>query len=129
MSSSPLSRRSFLQGSATAAAGLAVSGLSPGNAHGANDAIQVGLIGVGGRCRQLLPALTKIPGVRITAVCDIWDVNLDQGKKLADRRAFATKDYRALLDSKDIDAVLIATPDHWHVPMTVAACEAGKTLR
>ena len=49
-------------------------------------------------------------------------------KKLADPKAFATKQYEELLDRKDIDAVLIASPDHWHVPMTVDACEAGKDV-
>ena len=66
--------------------------------------------------------------MKIAAVCDIWDVHLDEGKKLAEPKAFATKDYRELLDRKDIDAVLIGTPDHWHVPMTVDACAAGKDV-
>src|SRR5205085_4521362 len=73
-------------------------------------------------------ALAKIPGVRIAAVCDVWDVHLAEGKKLADAEAVATKSYRELLDRKDIDAVLIGAPDHWHVPMTIDACAAGKDV-
>ena len=75
-----------------------------------------------------MQSLATIPGVKITAVCDIWDFHLDEGRKLAQPEAFATKDYRALLDRKDIDAVLIGTPDHWHVPITVDACAAGKDV-
>ncbi len=51
-----------------------------------------------------------------------------KGKKLADPKAIATKHYRELLDRKDIDAVLIGSPDHWHVPMAVDACKAGKDV-
>ena len=61
-------------------------------------------------------------------MCDVWDDNLAAGKQLADPQAFATKDYRALLERKDIDAVLIGTPNHQHVPMLVAACAAGKDV-
>jgi predicted dehydrogenase len=88
----------------------------------------VGAIGIGGRCRALLKSLAQIPNVRLAAVCDIYDVHLEQGRKLADPKAFATKHYTELLDRKDLDAVLIATPDHWHVPMTVDACNAGKDV-
>src|SRR5207248_3323246 len=82
----------------------------------------------GGRCRHLMLSLRKIPNVRLAAVCDVYDANLDQGKKLADPKAFATKKYKEVLDRKDIQGVLIGTPDHWHVPMTVDACAAGKDV-
>src|SRR5207237_5331720 len=58
----------------------------------------------------------------------IYDAHLEGAKKLADSRAIATKHYRELLDRKDIDAVLIGSPDHWHVPMAVDACSAGKDV-
>src|SRR5712691_5220594 len=121
----PYSRRSFLKASATS---LAVSAMSSSRVLGANDTLRVGCIGTGGRCRHLMTALAKVPGVRMTAVCDIYDTHLEAGKKLADAKAFATKHYQEILDRKDIDAVLIGTPDHWHVPMTVAACAAGKDV-
>jgi len=94
----------------------------------ANETMSVGCIGTGGRCRRLMQALAAIQGVKIPAVCDVWDFHLDEGKKLAQPGAFTTKDYRALLDRKDIDAVVIGTPDHWHVPITVDACAAGKDV-
>jgi len=73
-------------------------------------------------------SLAQVPGVRIAAVCDIYDAHLDEAKKLADPQAHATKHYREVLDRKDIDAVLIGSPDHWHVPMAVDGCNAGKDV-
>src|SRR5688572_9367573 len=122
-----LSRRELLESLGIAAAGLVTAGYSA-TAKGlaANETLTVGCIGTGGRCRKLMQSLQTIPGVKIVAVCDFWDQHLAEGRKLAQADAFATKDYRALLDRKDIDAVLIGTPDHWHVPITVEACAAGK---
>src|SRR5438309_9690620 len=105
------SRRDFLTTSAALAAGAAVGS----RVLGANDVLNVGCIGTGGRCRTLMKSLAKVPNVRINAVCDIYDVHLDLGRKLADPKAFATKHYKELLDRKDVDAVLIGSPDHWHV--------------
>jgi predicted dehydrogenase len=124
-----LSRRELLESLGVAAAGAITAGYSAtAKGFAANEEITVGCIGTGGRCRTLMKPLATIPGVKIAAVCDIWDFHLDEGKKLAQPGAFATKDYRALLDRKDIDAVLIGTPDHWHVPITVDACAAGKDV-
>jgi predicted dehydrogenase len=122
MSSLPMQTRRTFLGTAAAAA-LAAPG-----ALGANDTILIGCIGTGGRCRQLLPALKRIPGVRIAALCDVNDNAIDQTRALADPDAFVTKHYKELLDRKEIQAVLIASPDHWHVPMTVDACAAGKDV-
>src|SRR5271166_5019894 len=121
------SRRNFLHASSGAAA-LAALGAPRLGARAANETINVGLIGVGGRCMALVQSLVQVPNVRIAAVCDVWDVNLEQGRKRADPKAFATKKYPEVLDRKDIDAVLVATPDHWHVPITVDACAAGKDV-
>jgi predicted dehydrogenase len=96
--------------------------------YAANETIQVGCIGTGGRCRELMRALQQIRGVRIAAVADIWDVNLAEGRKLADPKAYSTKDFREVLRRSDIDAVIIGTPDHWHTPMTIEACAAGKDV-
>jgi predicted dehydrogenase len=124
MPSSHVSRRSFLKASAAGLSALAAST----RVLGANETVKVGCIGTGGRCRHLMPALARVPNVRIAAVCDIYDPHLDLGKKLAAPDAFATKAYKEILDRKDIDAVLIGTPDHWHVPLTVDACAAGKDV-
>ncbi len=122
------SRRSFLHTSVSTAAGLATFGAPAVNALGANDALHVGCIGTGGRCQALMKAAARIPGVRLAAVCDIYDVHLEQARKLADPQALPLKNFHALLERKDIDAVIIGSPDHWHVPMTVAACAAGKDV-
>jgi predicted dehydrogenase len=118
-------RRTFLASSAIAASGLLTES---SRGFAANDTLQVGLIGVGGRCRHLVKSFAALPNVKITAVCDVWDQNLNEGKKLADPKAFATKQHEELLARKDVDAVLIASPDHWHVPLTVDACKAGKDV-
>lgn len=124
-SAQSLSRRSFLK---TTAASAAVLAGPTAHVLGANETLNVGCIGTGGRCRGLMKSLAQIPHVRIAAVCDIYDGHLELGQKLADPKAFATKKYKELLDRKDIDAVLIGSPDHWHVPMTVDACNAGKDV-
>ena len=116
-------RREFL---AAAGATLALAETSRGFA--ANDTLQVGCIGTGGRCRALMKSLVQVPNVKITAVCDVWDTSLAEGQKLADPKAFATKQYEELLARKDVDAVVIGSPDHWHVPLTIAACAAGKDV-
>lgn len=121
-------RRQFLQtGAAAAAVALAYQ---PETAKGyfANDALQIGCIGTGGRCRKLMESLPKIPGVKVTAVCDVWDVHREAGKKLADASAAELVDYHELLARKDVDAVLIGAPDHWHAQMTIDACAAGKDV-
>ena len=123
------SRRDFLAASSTlAAAGLLSSIPESTKGFYANDTLRVGCIGTGGRCRRLMESLKTIPGVKITAVCDVWDYPLDLGKKLAEPDAFATKRFEELLAKPEIDAVLIGSPDHWHVPLTVAACAAGKDV-
>jgi predicted dehydrogenase len=117
-----LTRRSFLHASS------AVVGLPAVNVVGANDTINIACIGSGGRCRHLMQSLVKIKGVRITGVCDVWDVALAEGKKLASPQALVTKDYKEVLAQKDVHAVLIGTPDHWHVPLTIEAVQAGKDV-
>ena len=123
------SRRAFLEtvGGAGVAVG-ALSGVESARGYAANDTIAVACLGTGGRCRTLMKSLAQVPGVRIAAVCDIYEPHLEAARKLADPRAIAGAHYREMLDRKDIDAVLIGSPDHWHVPMAVDACEAGKDV-
>jgi predicted dehydrogenase len=117
-----LSRRTFL---GTSAAALAAPAFA---AQGANNRINVGLIGTGGRCRHLVQSLVKIANVRVTALCDVYEPNLELTQKLLDGKVATTRSHRELLARKDVDAVLIATPDHWHAPMTGEACAAGKDV-
>ncbi|WP_435016206.1 Gfo/Idh/MocA family protein [Tundrisphaera sp. TA3] len=122
-------RRAFMESMGMAGVGAVLAG-SAETARGfaRNGTLSVACIGTGGRCRTLMASLAKVPNVRMVAVCDVWDSALEQGKKLADPAAFVTKSYREILDRKDVDAVLIGTPDHWHVPIAVAACDAGKDV-
>ncbi len=128
MTNSPeSSRRSFLRTSAGAAAvaGWAFPAI---RAYGANETIRLAAIGTGGRCGAILKSLQMVPGVKVVGACDVYGPNLDAGLKLADSSAVGVADYRAILDRKDVDAVIIATPDHWHTPMTIAAVGAGKDV-
>jgi predicted dehydrogenase len=114
------SRRSFLMGAATAASAMRVLG--------ANDRIRLGLIGAGGRGNHLVDMANQVGGIEWAAVCDAWDERRD---KTAERLGVPVKkygDYRALLDQKGIDAVIVATWDHMHSRITVDACRAGKDV-
>jgi predicted dehydrogenase len=126
--SESIQRRDFLArvGAGAAAAAVAPAGVALGSE--ASETIRVACIGLGGRCRRLAEKLVGIPRVAIVAYCDVWETRREAFKPMADPQAFAAKDYRAVLDRKDVDAVLIATPDHWHAPMTIAACQAGKDV-
>lgn len=126
MNTSPMNRRTFLAAGAAAVSSLS---LESARGFGANDTLNVACIGTGGRCQRLMKRLATLPNVRLAAVCDVWDGHLAKGAALADAKAIKEDtDYRRLLARPDIDAVLIASPDHWHVPMTIAACAEGKDV-
>lgn len=99
-------------------------------APGPNDTINLALAGCGARGRSLLiPRFLKLPGTRFTAVCDVNSKYLAQGRALAGGdRVAAYSDFRRLLENKDIDAVIIATNQQWHVPPMIAALRAGKDV-
>ena len=124
------SRRQFLGSVGAGAAGLVAAGFgATASGFPANETLRVGLIGCGGRMQgALAPALKEIAGLKIVAVCDIWDAHIAKGKSFAEPDALATRDHRAVLDLKDVDAVVIATPDHWHSPLAIEACQAGKDV-
>jgi predicted dehydrogenase len=121
----PLTRRTLLR----AAAPLAVAGRASGR-QSPNSTIQLGLIGCGARGRTLLiPKFSAFPNVRFTAVCDVNRKYLAEGRERAGGdRVAAHADYRRVLESKDVDAVIIATNQHWHVLQTIGACQAGKDV-
>ena len=122
-------RRVFLQRAALGAAGLLSGGyLATARGYAANETITLGCIGTGGRCRQLMEQLKLIPGVRMAAVCDVYKDNIGHGVAIAGEGAYTSQYYEDLLERRDLDAVLIGTPDHWHVPITVDACHAGKDV-
>ena len=94
---------------------------------GAADRIRAGIIGAGGRGRYLTGQFKEL-GVNMAAVCDIYEPNLQAGLKEASSGARPFHNYRQLLDDKSIEAVIVATPDHWHARMVIDAVEAGKDV-
>jgi predicted dehydrogenase len=114
-------RRDFLI-SATAAA------LYRPRILGANDRVQVGFIGYGLIGAQHVHDFQKLPDVDLAAICDVYQPRLEQGLAACGSRAKGYRDFRKLLDDKDIQAVVISTPDHWHALMTILACASGKDV-
>jgi predicted dehydrogenase len=114
------SRRSFLATAASAA--------SAARAFGANESIRVGVIGTGGRGQYLLKELLNVGRAEVVAVCDIYDVRRAQAAKIPPNAAEQYLDYHQILERKDVDAVIVATPDHWHAQITVDALNAGKDV-
>jgi predicted dehydrogenase len=92
------------------------------------DKIVVGFIGVGGMGTGLIDTFSKLPDVEIAAVCDVYESHVHRAQRAAGQKAEAYGDFRRVLDRKDIDAVVIATPDHWHAIPTILACQAGKDV-
>ncbi len=134
MSGRSITRRLFLRRSGGAAAGLAAAFFGRRfypTALGANDRINIGSIGCGGRGTSLLNDIVARSeksgsGVAAVAVSDVYDVRRERARQLCGGKDY--KDYRHLLERKDIDAVIIATPDHWHARMSMDAAEAGKDI-
>lgn len=88
----------------------------------------VGLIGAGGRGQYLMRLCMRRPEIRIGGICDVYEPRLEQALSATGNKAKAYRNYRALLDNQDIDAVLIATPEHWHHRMLLDALAAGKDV-
>jgi predicted dehydrogenase len=95
---------------------------------GANERIRLGIIGCGGRGREDWNTFLKQADVEPVAACDVYEPFLNQAIAASQGRAKGYKDFRRLLEQKDVDAVIVAAPDHWHALMTVAACDAGKDV-
>ena len=129
MNHSPNDRRSFLKGAASASV---MTAASYENILGANDRVRVGCIGIGliGK-RHLLDFLSQ-PDCEIAAISELYDPRLTEGIETAAEKQKTKpegfKDFRRMLDSKNIDAVVVSTPDHWHALMTILACAAGKDV-
>src|SRR5579862_352273 len=123
------SRRDFLRNSGAAAVVYRVvdSGFQL-KAAGPNDQIGFGFIGVGIRGTYLLENFKAIPGVRPVIAADVYDRHLERAKETTDGKIETTRDYHAVIGHKDVDAVVIATPDHWHRQMMLDALAAGKNV-
>ena len=107
---------------------IGLAAFSAANVMGANDRVRVGLIGCGGRGRYVSRLMREAPGVEFVGVADVYETNANAAREWAGPGCQAHADFRQLLDRKDIDAVLVATPDHWHAAATVLACAAGKDV-
>ncbi len=121
-----MDRRSFLMSSAAAlGAKSAVFGA-------ASDTVRVGVVGIGGRGKDHINGLGRLPNVEVAALCDIDQNHLEEAHKIIEKnggkRPQGYSDVRKLLEDKTIDAISIATPNHWHTLMAVWACQAGKDV-
>jgi predicted dehydrogenase len=138
-------RRDFLKTSAAGAAALTLTASSYGRVLGANGRVGIAFLGVGGRCQQHIDAINHLrrsQNVVPVGVCDVWDgderLGRGSGRGLypsarkcglrRDDRQHVTKDYRRLLGLREVDAVCVATPDHWHAKMCIDAAAAGKHI-
>ena len=151
------SRRGFLAASAAVSAtasALTLPASSYAQVPGANEKLRIGFLGTGGRCQQHIDVIVDMrdegKGVEPFAVCDVWDGDNELGNRRDDKKKRTgrglypsaatcgipkdagkdriTKDYRTIIDNKNVDIVCIATPDHWHARMAVDAMEAGKDV-
>ena len=136
MVKSIITRRDFIGATAAAGAGLLLTSCSPDSGQPAApkksslNNINVALIGYGAEGAVLMDSLIKIDGIQIVAICDIWEYHRGEGQRLLKAygtEARAYENYEDLLDKeKDLQAVIVATPDFWHAPITNACLKAGK---
>jgi predicted dehydrogenase len=131
-------RRNFLRNLAGSSAALAIGNAALANENryssflnrkfhfGANDNVNIALIGAGGMGTQDTITALKVPGVKIVAVCDLYDGRLADAKKAWGADLYTTKHYKEILNRSDVDAVIVATPDHWHQQISIDALRAGK---
>ena len=106
----------------------AMSATTASRVLGANERIQLGIIGTGDRGKYLMTQANKVGGISWVAVCDAWDKRMDEAAGVAKQPVAKEADYRRLLDRKDIDGVIVATWDNLHAQITVDACKAGKDV-
>ena len=132
-----LNRRGFLKAAGAATTGtllgarlhaLAAFDDDAGKPVAANDHIQIALIGAGGQGQGDTRVALRVPGVKLVAVADCYNGRLEHSKELWGNDIFTTRDYGEILARKDIDAVIIGTPDHWHKQASVDAMKAGKDV-
>jgi len=132
MSVSDMSRREFMRAAGAAAAAFSVGlaatreELRAQTAGEGADLLKVGIIGPGVEGRNVMSHCAKVPGVKFTAVCDIFEPNLQKGLEIAGEGAKSFADYRDMLEKADMDAVMVAVPLNLHCEMTLAALDAGK---
>ncbi len=122
-----INRRTFIQTGAVATT-AALTAAQTSKVLGANDRVRLGFIGVANRGMQLIAAFLENPDAEVAALCDISRSTLEKAAKQVGGQPVLLDDFRKLLDRSDIDAVVVATPDHWHALQMIAACRAGKDV-
>jgi len=132
MTNRDLTRRGFLAAGTSAFALGALGNRARADdapaPKGANDAIVLGFIGVGGMGSGLLDIFKGMPDVRVAALCDVYEPHVLRAKEANGGKGDTYGDFRHVLDRKDIDAVVVATPDHWHAIPSIMACQAEKDV-
>jgi predicted dehydrogenase len=137
MTKALFSRRTFLRTTAGAAGASLVAGpqlldseplLTAAQPVAASDRIRFGIVGVGMEGSGLLATAIQLPGVECVAAADLYDARHELAKEIAGKSVRTTRRYQELLDAKDIDAILVAVPDHWHKQVVVDALAAGKDV-
>src|SRR5689334_24722372 len=127
-----MDRRTFLSGTVAAAAATrlhASSQSGPSVAGPASDRVRVGCIGMGARAQELVDAMAASgANAGVVSLCDAYRGRAERGKARAGGTAAIVDDYRRILDDRSVDAVFIATPDHWHARMAIDAVAAGKDV-
>src|SRR3954454_743561 len=124
-----MNRRTFIQQSALAGAAVSFTAKSYGQIAGANERVNLGIIGFGLIGRIHTRSFKSQPDVQIAALAETFKPRMEAGAQLIENPSLQQyKDFRKLLDNKSIDAILVATPDHWHCLMTMMACAAGKDV-
>jgi predicted dehydrogenase len=128
MSSQGISRRQFIERSVAGAAAASLTWGAPAIGHSVSpgENITVGIIGAGIRGLELMQAVLTVGG-KVAVVCDLYDGHFRRAQEIQPNTP-TTREYREVLDRKDIDAVVIATSDHWHAPIALAAMKAGKDV-
>jgi predicted dehydrogenase len=133
----PFNRRNFLKSAGAASASAMLAGKvhalaamqeEPAAPVAANDHIQIALIGAGGQGQYDTGIAVQVPGVKLVAVADCYNGRLEHSKEVWGDDVFTTRDYNEILARKDIDAVIVGTPDHWHKQASVDAMKAGKDV-
>jgi len=123
-----MTRRCFLKRSAAGAAALSLGLGASRKALGANERIRLGFIGIANRGGQLLRVAVRNKDLEVAALCDVDEPMMVKQEKALRLRTEKYTDFRRLLEQRDIDGVVIATPDHWHAIQTIVACDAGKDI-
>ena len=126
-----MDRREFMQMTGAGLGAVALMGVRGCNSPQAvapSDWVNVGVIGVGSRGQHMMSMLLRVPGVRITGLCDVYEPRIAEGRKVTGEQTPAYSDYRKMLDAKDMDAVMVSTPLGLHAEHVSAALDSGRAV-